>query len=130
MNIFSVNYVNAQADLEQKEEDLKNLTEKLSKTNAQLEKFKLEAEGKKELTKKMNQKEKEAEKMKNNLEIKEEEISSLTLSLEAQQKMIAENETELRTLKHDLVRAENMSDKVENLQLKLSAQGTFFFAKY
>ena len=74
----------------------------------------------------MNQKEKEAEKMKNNLEIKEEEISSLTLSLEAQQKMIAENETELRTLKHDLVRAENMSDKVENLQLKLSAQGTFF----
>jgi len=119
---ISVNYVNAQADLEQKEEDLKNLTEKLSKTNAQLEKFKLEAEGKKELTKKMNQKEKESEKMKNNLEIREEEISSLTLSLEAQQKMIAENETELRTLKHDLVRAENMSDKVENLQLKLSAQ--------
>ena len=75
----------------------------------------------------MNQKEKEAEKMKNNLEIKEEEISSLTLSLEAQQKMIAENETELRTLKHDLVRAENMSDKVENLQLKLSAQGIHFF---
>merc|ERR1719162_2342871 len=60
--------------------------------------------------------------MKNNLEIREEEISSLTLSLEAQQKMIAENETELRTLKHDLVRAENMSDKVENLQFKLSAQ--------
>ena len=75
----------------------------------------------------MNQKEKEAEKMKNNLEIREEEISSLTLSLEAQQKMIAENETELRTLKHDLVRAENMSDKVENLQLKLSAQGSYFF---
>jgi len=75
-----------------------------------------------ELTKKINLKEKEAEKMKNNLEIREEEISSLTLSLEAQQKMIAENETELRTLKHDLVRAENMSDKVENLQLKLSAQ--------
>ena len=77
----------------------------------------------------MNQKEKEAEKMKNNLEIREEEISSLTLSLEAQQKMIAENETELRTLKHDLVRAENMSDKVENLQLKLSAQGNIF-ARY
>ena len=75
----------------------------------------------------MNQKEKEAEKMKNNLEIREEEISSLTLSLEAQQKMIAENETELRTLKHDLVRAENMSEKVENLQLKLSAQGIYLF---
>merc|ERR1711899_99398 len=52
---ISVNYVNARADLEQKEEDIKNLTNELSKTNTQLQKLKLEAEGKKELTKKFNQ---------------------------------------------------------------------------
>merc|ERR1719369_672163 len=119
---ISVNYVNAQADLEQKEEDIKNLTNELSKTNTQLQKLKLEAEGKKELTKKLSQSEKEAKKMKNNLEIKYEEISSLSLSLETQQKLIAENEDEIHQLKSDLVQAENLSDKVENLQLKLVAQ--------
>ena len=82
---ISVNLVNAQADLEQKEEDIKNLTNELSKTNTLMEKLKLEAEGKKELTKKFNQTEKEAKKMKNNLEIRDEEISSLSLSLETQQ---------------------------------------------
>merc|ERR1712241_309579 len=87
-----------------------------------MEKLKLEAEGKKELTKKFNQTEKEAKKMKNNLEIKDEEISSLSLSLETQQKLIAENEEEIHRLKFDLVQAENLSEKVDNLQFKLVAQ--------
>ena len=90
-----------------------------------MQKLKLEAEGKKELTKKLSQTEKEANKMKNNLEIKDEEISSLSLSLETQQKLIAENEDEIHKLKFDLVQAENLSDKVENLQLKLVAQGNY-----
>ena len=60
--IFSVNYVNAQADLEQKEEDIKNLNNELSKANGKLEKMQLDVEAKKELTKKINQKEQEAKK--------------------------------------------------------------------
>merc|ERR1712083_713431 len=55
---ISANYVNAQADLEQKEEDIKNLTNELSKTSKLLEKLKLDADDKKEITKKLNQTEK------------------------------------------------------------------------
>merc|ERR1712083_446901 len=61
---ISANYVNAQADLEQKEEDIKNLTNELSKTSKLLEKLKLDADDKKEITKKLNQTEKEAKKKK------------------------------------------------------------------
>ena len=43
------------------------------------------------------------------------------------QKLIAENEEEIHRLKFDLVQAENLSEKVDNLQFKLVAQGKFRF---
>ena len=66
--------------------------------------------------------EKEKEKLKTSLEIKAEEIASLNLSLEAQQKLIAEKESQVIKMQHDLAQSEQLSKKLDNFQNKLVEQ--------
>ena len=58
--------------------------------------------------------------------MKEEEISSLSLSMEAQQKLIAEKETEVLKFKENLINYESLMVKYETLQAKMDEQDDEF----
>ena len=58
--------------------------------------------------------------------MKEEEISSLSLSMEAQQKLIAEKETEVLKFKENLINYESLMVKYEALQAKMDDQDDEF----
>ena len=85
---LSVNYINAQAELELKNENVAKLKAEILKKNAKIDANTKDLKVKKELEKKIEHLEKNKNKLKNDMEIKSEEISSLTLSVKTQQKLI------------------------------------------
>ena len=58
--------------------------------------------------------------------MKEEEISSLSLSMEAQQKLIAEKETEVLKFKENLINYESLMVKYEAIQTKMDEKDEEF----
>lgn len=104
-----------QVDLEQKEDEAKKLKDQMVKKEAVIDNLK-------EQGKKLKNVEKDNEKLKNNLDIKDHQISSLNLSLEAQQKVIAEKEAQVLEMNERLVQAGHLSTQLEDLYAKLADQ--------
>ena len=96
---LSVNYINAQAELELKNEELGKVKRNLAKKTESVKVAEMEIKAKKELEKKIQHLEKDKNKLKNDLEIKAEELSSLNISLSTQQKLIQEQEKEVAKIK-------------------------------
>ena len=119
---LSANFINVQADLEQKEESLKKFKTALKDEQMKVSHLEKESDANAKISKEMKQLKETMAKLKNSNEIKQEEISSLTLSLEAQQKLIAEKETEVMIYKQEKLQAEQDNSKMDDLQDKLTAQ--------
>merc|ERR1712012_1083219 len=116
---LSVNFINAQAELELKNEELAKVKKNLAKKTESVKVAELEIKAKKELEKKIQHLEKDKNKLKNDLEIKAEEISSLNISLSTQQKLIQEHEKEVAKIKYQLNQAEKSACKMDEIQNKM-----------
>ena len=119
---LSVNYINAQAELELKNEELGKVKRNLAKKTESVKVAEMEIKAKKELEKKIQHLEKDKNKLKNDLEIKAEELSSLNISLSTQQKLIQEHEKEVAKIKYQLNQAEKSECKVDEMQSKMVDQ--------
>lgn len=119
---ISANLVNAQADLELKEHDIRLLKHDIKSKKDTIENLKQDLKLSKDLSAKLNLSEEQNKKLKNALDSKTEQVSSLNLSLEAQQKLIAEKEAEVFRLKSSLAQAEKLADNIDSMQSKLIDQ--------
>ena len=119
---LSVNYINAQAELELKNEELGKVKRNLAKKTESVKVAEIEIKAKKELEKKIQHLEKDKNKLKNDLEIKAEELSSLNISLSTQQKLIQEQEKEVAKIKYQLNQAEKSACKMDEMQSKMVDQ--------
>ena len=119
---LSVNYINAQAELELKNEELGKVKRNLAKKTESVKVAEMEIKAKKELEKKIQHLEKDKNKLKNDLEIKAEELSSLNISLSTQQKLIQEQEKEVAKIKYQLNQAEKSACKMDEMQNKMVDQ--------
>jgi len=115
-----------QADLEQREEDLKIAHAELKKKHDSIHQLKSELKISSEISAKLKLSEEQNKKLKNDVEMKEEEISSLSLSMEAQQKLIAEKETEVLKFKENLINYESLMMKFEAIQTKMDEKDEEF----
>ena len=119
---LSVNFINAQAELELKNEKLTKMSKELEKKNESVKEKEKEIKAKKELEKKIQHLEKDKNKLKNDLEIKAEELSSLNISLSTQQKLIQDQESEMDKIKYLSKQAEKSAGKMDEMQSKMVEQ--------
>lgn len=104
-----------QVNLDQKESENQALKNQMSKKETLILELK-------EQTKKLKNVQIENEKLSNSLDINKHEISSLNLSLEAQQKLIAEKEADILAMTEQLVQADHLTRRLDDLQTKLDEQ--------
>ena len=112
---LSVNYINAQAELELKNEELGKVKRNLAKKTESVKVAEMEIKAKKELEKKIQH-------LEEDLEIKVKELSSLNISLSTQQKLIQEQEKEVAKIKYQLNQAEKSACKMDEMQSKMVDQ--------